>query len=88
MNAVAIRLLSQQLIRQQFSTPEQVVSHMGAMQAQDYRMVRWAVTMRTRRPSAKAFEEAYNRGRILRSHLFRGTWQLVSSPAKLKERRM
>lgn len=79
MNAVAIRLLSQQLIRQQFSTPEQVVSHMGAMQAQDYRMVRWAVAMRTRRPSAKAFEEAYNRGRILRLHLFRGTWQLVSS---------
>ncbi len=48
MNAVAIRLLSQQLIRQQFSTPEQVASHMGAIQAQDYRMVRWAVAMRTR----------------------------------------
>ena len=42
MNPVAIRLLSQQLISQQFTSPVEVVAHMGAMQAQDYRMVRWA----------------------------------------------
>lgn len=37
MNPIAIRLLSQQLICQQFSSPADVVSHIGAIQAQDYR---------------------------------------------------
>ena len=41
-NPVAIRLLNQQLIVPQFKTPTEVVSHMGAMQAQEYRMMRWA----------------------------------------------
>ena len=52
MNPVAIRLLNQQLIVPQFSDPAEVVSYMGAMQAQEYRMMRWAVEMRTRKPSA------------------------------------
>ena len=51
---------------------------MGAMQAQEYRMMRWAVEMRTKRPSVKAFEKAYNEGQIVRVHLFRTTWQLVT----------
>ena len=73
MNPVAIRLLNQQLIASQFSDPAEVVSHMGAMQAQEYRLMRWAVTMRTKKPSAKAFKEAFDSGRILRLHLMRGT---------------
>ena len=79
MNPVAIRLLNQQLVAPQFSNPEEVVSHMGAMQAQEYRMLRWAVEMRTRRPSAQAFKAAFDSGRIIRLHLMRGTWQLVSA---------
>ncbi len=78
MNPVAIRLLSQQLISQQFTSPVEVVAHMGAMQAQDYRMVRWAVEMRTRKPSLQEFQKAYNSGKIIRLHLLRGTWQLVA----------
>ena len=79
MNPVAIRLLNQQLIVPQFKTPTEVVSHMGAMQAQEYRMMRWAVEMRTQKPSAKAFKTAFDSGRIIRLHLMRGTWQLVSA---------
>ena len=45
MNPVSIRLLNQQLIAQQFSTPAEVVRYMGAMQAQEYRMMRWAVAI-------------------------------------------
>jgi hypothetical protein len=52
---------------------------MGAMQAQEYRMMRWAVAMRTSKPSASAFKEAFDRGQIIRLHLMRGTWQLVSA---------
>ena len=79
MNPVAIRLLNQQLVAPQFSDPAEVVSHMGAMQAQEYRMMRWAVEMRTRKPSARAFKAAFDSGRILRLHLMRGTWQLVTA---------
>lgn len=79
MNPVAIRLLNQQLIVPQFKTPSEVVSHMGAMQAQEYRMMRWAAEMRTKKPSHKAFKEAFDSGRIIRLHLMRGTWQLVSA---------
>ena len=78
MNPITQRLLNQQLICQQFSTPHDVVAWMGAMQAQEYRMMRWAVEMRTKRPSARAFEKAYNEGQIVRVHLFRTTWQLVA----------
>ena len=79
MNPVAIRLLNQQLVAPQFDDSAKVVSHLGAMQAQEYRMMRWAVAMRTSKPSAKAFKEAYDSGRIVRLHLMRGTWQLVAA---------
>ena len=79
MNPIAIRLLNQQLAAPQFSDPAEVVSHLGAVQAQEYRLMRWAVEMRTKKPSAKAFEKAFADGDIIRLHLMRGTWQLVSA---------
>ena len=79
MNPIAIRLLNQQLVCPQFSGPAEVVRHMGATQAQEYRMMRWAVAMRTRKPSATAFKRAFDSGQIIRLHLMRGTWQLVSA---------
>ena len=78
MNPIAIRLLNQQLVVPQYSDPAEVVGYMGAMQAQEYRMMRWAVAMRTRRPSHKAFKKAFDSGQIIRLHLMRGTWQLES----------
>ena len=74
-----LRLLNQQLAAPQFADPAEVVGLFGAMQAQEYRMMRWAVAMRTSRPSHKAFQEAFNSGRIIRLHLMRGTWQLVTA---------
>ena len=79
MNPISLRLLNQQLASPQFLAPEEVVSHMGAMQAQEYRMMRWAVAMRMRKPSHKAFKDAFDKGKIVRLHLMRGTWQLVSA---------
>lgn len=78
MNPVSARLLSQQLIVPQLKDPADVVSWFGAMQGQDYKAMRWAVAMRTRKPCFKAFEAAFNDGRIIRTHLQRTTWQLVS----------
>lgn len=51
---------------------------MGSMQAQDHKGMRWAVAMRTKNPSLKAFQKAYYAGEIVRFHLMRGTWQLVT----------
>ena len=79
MNPVSIRLLNQQLVAPEFGDPAEVVSYMGAMQAQEYRLMRWAVAMRTRKPSHKAFKKAFDRGQIIRLHLLRGTWQLVAA---------
>ena len=79
MSPIVQRLLNQQLACPQFGTPAEVVGYMGAMQAQEYRMMRWAVAMRTRKPSAKAFKKAFDSGQIVRLHLMRGTWQLVSA---------
>jgi hypothetical protein len=78
MNPVSARLLSQQLIVPQMKDPAEVVSWFGAIQGQDYKAMRWAVAMRTKKPSFKAFEAAFNDGRIIRTHLQRTTWQLVS----------
>ena len=60
MNPIALRLLNQQLISPQFDNPEEVVEYMGAIQAQEYRLVRWAVAMRTRKPSSSAFKRAFD----------------------------
>lgn len=79
MNPIAIRLLNQQLFAPQYANPTEVVAHMGAIQAQDYRMMRWAVALRTKHPTAKKFEKAYNKGEIIRLHLLRGTWQLIAA---------
>lgn len=78
MNPISARLLAQQLISPLFRTPHDVVSWFGAMQAQDYRAMRWAVAMRTSRPSLSAFRSDFDGGRIIRTHLLRTTWQLVS----------
>ena len=59
MNPISQRLLSQQLICPQFRTPKEVVSWMGAVQAQDHKGMRWAVAMRMKRPSLKAFQKAF-----------------------------
>lgn len=72
------RLLSQHLVAPLHKSPSDVVSWMGMIQAQDSRMMRWAVGMRMQRPSMKRFREAYDRGDIVRTHLFRCTWQLVA----------
>ena len=59
--------------------PKDLVSRMGAMQAQDYPMAKWAVGLRTRGATESSVEEAINRGEILRTHLMRPTWHFVSS---------
>ncbi len=76
----AIRLAAQQLTAPCFDTPEELVAWMGAIQAQERNMVRWAVGTRLKTPSLKSVEGALDKGAILRTHVMRPTWHLVAAP--------
>ena len=62
-----IRLQNQQLSTPLFGHPKELISWMGAMQAQDYTMVKWAVGMRLKSPGIQAVEKALHQGEILRT---------------------
>ena len=62
MNIPNIRLLNQQLVAPEFTDVHDLVAYMGLLQAQEYRMMRWAVGIRMKRPSMAAFRSAYNSG--------------------------
>ena len=74
-----IRLFSQQIERTNFKTAKEIVGWMGAMQAQDYSMVKWAVGARFPNSTDREIESAINNGEIIRTHLLRPTWHLVSA---------
>lgn len=73
------RLTSQHIGAAKFKTAGAVVTHMGAMQAQDFAMVRWAVALRSAGLTEKDVLEAYNKGEILRTHVLRPTWHLITN---------
>lgn len=73
-----LRLASQQLINPEFTAPHGIVSWMGAMQAQDYPMAKWAIGVRLPGITDGGVESAIARGEILRTHLLRPTWHFVA----------
>ncbi len=73
-----MRLDQQRLTQNQLATPEEVVSWMGAVQGQDYLGTKWGLGMRTKDATDDAIEQAFNDGRILRTHVMRPTWHFVT----------
>ncbi len=74
-----IRLNCQQVSNTKFKNPEDVVHWMGAVQAQDYANSKWAVGCRLNGTTDKTVEAALNKGKIIRTHVMRPTWHLVSA---------
>jgi len=74
-----IRLASQLISKPQFDSVKDIVGWMGAMQAQDYAMVKWAVGIRHPDADYREIERAISDGEIIRTHLLRPTWHLVSA---------
>ena len=72
------RLANHQLTGTKFTTPGELVSYMGAIQAQDYAMAKWAIGIRISTTENK-IEEALNNGDILRTHVLRPTWHFVAA---------
>lgn len=74
-----IRLVNQQLTGTEFKTPKEIVTWMGAMQAQDFNMAKWAIGMRIGNITDRMVEDALNKGEIIRTHVLRPTWHFVSA---------
>jgi hypothetical protein len=72
------RLVSQKLYKTSAFSPQEIVHHLGAMQAQDYAMAKWAVGSRCH-ATEKEIEEAVNSAKIIRTHILRPTWHFVSA---------
>jgi hypothetical protein len=60
-------------------TAEGVVSWLGAVQAQEYAAAKWGLGLRMPGTITDArIEDAFNAGRILRTHVMRPTWHFVT----------
>ncbi|MBC9794913.1 winged helix DNA-binding domain-containing protein [Sinomicrobium weinanense] len=79
MDIPASRLFSQHITQNSRNSVKDLVSYMGAMQAQDPNMIKWAVGVRLPGITEKTVEEAINRGDVVRTHLLRPTWHLVAA---------
>jgi len=77
------RLHGQRLSSGRLRKPEEVVSWLGAVQAQDYVGAKWALAMRMERGTDAAVERAFAAGTILRTHVMRPTWHFVT-PADIR----
>jgi hypothetical protein len=78
-NVVQLRLSNQQISETRFETVKDIVGWMGAIQAQDHNMAKWAVGVRLPGSTDRMVEESIDKGDIIRTHLLRPTWHLVSA---------
>src|SRR5215813_3369339 len=78
MNLVAERLHNQKLSSSESRKPVDIVRWFGAVQSQDFEAAKWALALRMLSATNAKIEEAFNRGKILRTHLMRPTWHFVA----------
>lgn len=72
------RLTNLQIARPAPASPAEIVRHLGAVQAQDYRAAWWALGLRLENTTETTIEEALSEGKILRTHIMRPTWHYVA----------
>jgi len=80
---LAQRLINQQIAETKFKKPQEIVQWLGAVQAQDFSMAKWAIGLRLPGLKDADVEDAFNDGLILRTHVLRPTWHFVC-PADIK----
>ncbi|MFB6455112.1 winged helix DNA-binding domain-containing protein [Chitinophaga sp. Hz27] len=74
-----LRLLAQQITQHRLKSPQALVAHMGAIQAQDYHAGRHAVGLRVPDANLQSVEKAINKAEIIRTWVFRGTLHIVTA---------
>jgi hypothetical protein len=75
---LAQRLYSHHLDNPIFETAADVVRWYGAVQAQEYLDTKWSLYQRMSAGSHDLIEQAFNDGRIIRTHIMRPTWHFVA----------
>lgn len=73
------RLHNQHIAGNTCTTPQEVVSWLGAMQAQDYTMAKWGIGIRLPGITEAEVEQAVTDGKIIRTHILRPTWHFVAA---------
>jgi hypothetical protein len=74
-----LRFSNQHIAASKFKSVKDIASRMGAIQAQDFNMSRWAYGIRLSDSRVTDINNAIDSGEIIRSHLLRPTWHFVSS---------
>jgi hypothetical protein len=72
-----LRVNNQHLSNQAFTSPRDVVTSCGAVQAQEYAYAKWSVAQRATGLDDAAVEAALTAGDILRTHALRPTWHFL-----------
>ncbi len=72
-----LRLYNSGLSHSPFKSAADAVSHLGAVQAQDFAAAKWALGLRIKKSTDEDIEKAFNEGTILRTHVMRPTWHFV-----------
>lgn len=80
---ISARLSNERLIGSALTRPEDVVSWLGAVQAQEYGPARWGLAQRMASATDAAIEKSFDDGGILRTHVLRPTWHFVT-PADIR----
>lgn len=73
------RLNNQHIVNPSNLSVQKLVHRMGALQAQSYKWVKWAVGIRLPGSTLDTVEKAIAEGDIIRTHLLRPTWHVVSA---------
>ena len=72
------RLQNQHLAAPVLTEPGDIVRRLGAVQAQDYGGAKWGLAQRLVGATDASFDQAFNDGRVLRTHVMRPTWHFVA----------
>ncbi len=76
---INLRLHNQWLHQSPALDITEIVSRMGALQAQDFAMSKWALGIRKPGAFESEIETAFNSGSIVRTHVMRPTWHTVAA---------
>ncbi|SFD45015.1 winged helix DNA-binding domain-containing protein [Spirosoma endophyticum] len=77
------RLINQHIRESSFTKPADMVAWLGAVQAQEYGLSKWAIGLRMPHLTDADIEQEFTDGKILRTHLLRPTWHFVT-PADIR----
>jgi hypothetical protein len=72
------RLTSQQLADSKLQSAGDIIKWLGAVQGQEYAQTKWGLGLRLKNLSDDIVEQDFTNGKIIRTHLLRPTWHLVS----------